>query len=121
MKRLQLFCIAVALFAFATTVSAQSTSSISGTVTDPSGAVVVKAEVTVHSLGTGVDRVVITDSAGLYVVPSLQPGDYSVKAAAAGFSAYTVPKVTLQVDHAATVNMRLAVSSAGEKIGRAHV
>ena len=54
----------------------QSTASLSGTVTDPSGAVVANAQVTVHSLATGDDRVVTTDSAGLYAVPSLVPGDY---------------------------------------------
>lgn len=54
---------------------AQSTASLSGTVTDPSGAVVPNAQVTVHSLGTGANRVVKTDSDGIYVVPSLQPGD----------------------------------------------
>ncbi|MFZ0339330.1 MAG: TonB-dependent receptor [Terracidiphilus sp.] len=94
----------------------QSTASLSGTVTDPSGAVVPSALVTVHSLATGADRVVKTDSAGLYVVPSLQPGDYKVQAVATGFSAYTVPKVTLDVDRAVTVNMHLAISTAGETV-----
>jgi hypothetical protein len=91
----------------------QSTASLSGTVTDPSGAVVVGAQVTVHSLGTGLDRVVKTDADGIYVVPSLQPGDYKVDASASGFSSYVVSKVTLDVDREVTVNMRLAVSAAG--------
>jgi hypothetical protein len=94
----------------------QSTASLSGTVTDPSGAVVANAQVTVHSLATGTDRVVRTDSAGLYVVPSLQPGDYRIEASAAGFSMYSVPKVTLEVDQAVTQNMHLAVSAAGTTI-----
>ncbi len=110
-------------FAFATLLGAcvlgawgQSTASISGTVTDPSGAVIPNAQVTIHSLATGLDRVVSTDSAGLYAVPSLIPGDYKVQATARGFSTYTVPKVTLDVDRQVTENMRLAVSSAGETI-----
>jgi hypothetical protein len=94
----------------------QSTASLSGTVTDPSGAVVPKAQVTVHSLGTGLDRVVKTDAAGIYVVPSLQPGDYKVEVLASGFSAYVVPKVTLDVDREVTVNMRLAISAAGTTV-----
>jgi type 1 fimbria pilin len=44
---------------------AQSTATLSGTVTDPSGAVVPGAQVTVHSLATGLDRQLVTDSAGL--------------------------------------------------------
>ena len=95
---------------------AQSTATLSGAVTDPSGAVVPNARITVHSLATGIDRVVVTDEAGLYAVPSLEPGDYQVQVAAAGFSLYTVQKVTLGVDQRVTVNMALAVSSAGETI-----
>lgn len=94
----------------------QSTASLSGTVTDPSGAVVAHAHVTVHSLATGADRTIDTDAAGLYVVPSLQPGDYSVRATASSFATYTVPRVTLDVDKAVTINMQLAVSTAGETI-----
>ena len=94
----------------------QSTATLSGTVTDPSGAVVPGAHVKVHSLATGIERVIDTDSAGLYVVPSLQPGDYSVQATVSGFSNYTVQKVTLDVAQTVTVNMHLALASAGETV-----
>jgi hypothetical protein len=94
----------------------QSTATLSGTVTDPSGAVVAAAQVKIHSLSTGADRLVVTDGAGLYVAPSLQPGDYTIQTTAAGFSAYTVQKVTLDLDQSVTVNMKLALSSAGETI-----
>ncbi len=91
----------------------QSTASLTGTVTDPTGAVVANARVVVHSLSTGADRVIQTDSAGIYAVPSLQPGDYSIQVTASGFSTFSVPKVTLEVDQSATENMRLAVSATG--------
>jgi len=107
---------AVLLLVSAGACFAQSTATLSGTVTDPSGAVVPGAQVTVHSLATGLDRQVTTDSAGLYAVPSLEPGDYQVQAKASGFSIYTVKQLTLQVDQRATLNMPLAVSSAGETI-----
>jgi hypothetical protein len=94
----------------------QSTASISGTVTDPSGAVVAGAHVTVHNLGTGEDRKVDTDSAGLYVVPSLVPDDYSIMVTASGFGNYKLEKLTLLVDQAETVNVKLSVSSAGETV-----
>ncbi len=100
----------------ATTAWSQSTASLSGTVTDPSGAVVPGAAVTVHSLATGADRKIVTDAAGIYVVPSLQPGDYKVQATAAGFSPSPSQKVTLNVDQKVTVNMQLAVSAAGETV-----
>lgn len=116
MKHIQQFCIVALLGTFAVGAWGQSTASLSGTVTDPSGAVIVSAQVTVHSLATGADRVVETDPAGLYYVPSLQPGDYRVKVTAPGFSANTVPKITLDVDRQITLNMHLAVSTAGETI-----
>jgi Carboxypeptidase regulatory-like domain len=95
---------------------AQSTATLSGVVTDPSGAVVPGAQITVHSLETGLDRLIVTDSAGLYIAPSLVPGDYQVQAKASGFSQFTVKKVTLEVDQRVTVNMALALSTAGETI-----
>ena len=91
------------LFLCAAGTWAQSTATLSGVVTDPSGAVVPGAHVTVHSITTGTDRELVADSAGLYTAASLQPGDYSVRAAATGFSNNVVPKVTLT------------------EIGRAHV
>src|SRR5665213_2872155 len=95
---------------------AQSTATLSGTVTDPTGAVVAGAAVKIHSLATGTDRDVVTDGAGLYSAPSLEPGDYTVQATAAGFSAYKVPKLTLDVDQHASLNMKLALASAGETV-----
>ena len=93
---------------------AQSTASLQGTVTDPSGAVVPNAKITVHSLATGQDRIVASDTAGSYTVPSLQPGEYSVTVQAPSFSTFKVASVTLLVDQSATVNARLAIASAGE-------
>ena len=96
---------------------AQSTASLSGTVTDPSGAVVPGAHVTVHSLATGADRTLNGGRGGLCIRrPSLQPGDYRVQATATGFGTFIVAKVTLNVDQKATVNMTLSVSTAGETV-----
>jgi hypothetical protein len=107
----------VALFA-ATAVAAfgQSSASLSGTVVDATGAAVPNAHVVVHSLATGADRAVDTDASGLYAVPALLPGDYSVKASATGFSNDTVPKITLDVDSKVALNLKLAVASSGETV-----
>jgi hypothetical protein len=108
--------LAILLAAASLALHAQSTASLSGTISDPSGAVVPQAKITVHSLATGLDRMVTSDAAGNYVVPSLQPGDYSVTVQASGFSAYRATSVTLLVDQTVTVNPRLAVASAGEVV-----
>ena len=93
---------------------AQSTATLSGTVADPSGAVVPQAQVTVRGLSTGVVRAVTSDSAGNYRVPSLQPGNYSVLVKSSGFADYTLPTVTLQVDQTVTANVKLGLASTGE-------
>ncbi len=109
--------LAALLFVFsAAGLLAQSTATLSGIVTDPTGAVVPGAQVTIHAVATGTDRSLVTDSAGIYVAPSLQPGDYTIVGAASGFSAYRVEKVTLDVDQKVAINLHLAVLSAGETV-----
>ena len=90
MKLIQSLCLTVMVGVFAIGASGQSTATLSGTVTDPSGAVVPNAKVVVHSLATGLDRVILTDGAGIYVAASLQQGDYKVTATASGFSMVTI-------------------------------
>jgi hypothetical protein len=94
----------------------QSTATLSGTITDPSGAVVPQAQVTVHGLSTGVDRTAASDPAGSYTIPSLQPGNYSVSVRASGFADYKLASVTLQVDQNVTANVKLGVASAGQVV-----
>jgi hypothetical protein len=107
----------LALFVLAVAAAwGQSTATITGIVTDPTGAVVPNAQVKIHSIATGGDRNVVTDSAGLYVAPSLQPGDYEVDATAPGFSTYKVEKLTLELDAHITLNVKLALSSAGDTV-----
>jgi hypothetical protein len=95
---------------------AQSTATLSGSVTDPSGAVVPHVQVTVRGLTTGVDRVATSDSEGNYTIPSLQPGNYSVSVQASGFANYKLASVTLQVDQSVTVDVKLGLASTGEVI-----
>ncbi len=110
--------LALSAFTLAASVSAlaQSTATVSGNVTDPSGAVVPGAQVTVRGLATGTDRQTVSDSAGNYAVPSLQPGDYSVAIQAPGFAEYKVARLTLQVDQSVTANARLGLASSGEVV-----
>jgi Carboxypeptidase regulatory-like domain len=95
---------------------AQSTATLAGTVTDPTGAVVPGAAIKVRSLSTNVTRDTVSDSAGAYVVPSLQPGDYEIRTTAAGFATSVVKSITLQVDQSVTANLKLSVQSAGEVV-----
>ena len=67
-------------------VLAQTTStSILGTVTDPSGAAVAGADVTIASVDRGLARHVSTSDAGFYSAPALDPGEYNITVEKAGF------------------------------------
>src|SRR6266571_2227719 len=69
---------------------------ITGRVTDPSGAVIPKANVTVTNLDTGNKVNSTSNSAGEYTVPFLLPGTYSVTVTAVGFEKYVHDGITLQ-------------------------
>src|SRR5262245_61553278 len=60
--------------------------SLSGTVTDPSGALIPGVQISIKNTATGVTRDIITDETGFYTAPNLLPGVYDVTASAAGFS-----------------------------------
>ncbi len=60
-------------------------STLSGTVTDPSGAVISGATVTLTAVGTNSSRSAVTDSSGIYTVTNLAPGSYDIKVSSQGF------------------------------------
>ncbi len=95
---------------------AQSTATVSGTVTDPSAAVVPQAQITLHGNATGITRLVSSDNDGNYVIPSIQPGDYSLEVSAAGFSRYVIKSILLQVDQKSTINVQLSIAATGEVV-----
>ena len=105
-----------AFFAAAGSAHAQTTATVTGVVTDPTGAAVPKATIHVVGLATGSIRDVVSNSAGIYLVPSLQPGDYKLTVQSTGFGVYTVPSLHLDVDQKITINVPLAISDAGQTV-----
>src|SRR5713226_8487926 len=98
-------------------VSAQlPTSTVNGTVTDPQGAAVVGAKVSITSSATGVSREAVTDTGGRYAVPGLPPGDYLVRVSASGFATSEIKDLRLDVGRAVTLDVPLKVAKAGEVI-----
>jgi carboxypeptidase family protein len=85
-----------------------STGSITGTVSDPSGALVSDARVEVTNVATGQKIALTSNAAGSFSTGPLQPGTYKVQVAAKGFNTI-VQTTVVQVGNTATVNAKLAV------------
>ncbi len=100
---------------FVTQASAQQ-ATIVGTVTDPSGAAVPNAAVTITQHETGTVRNAVTGSDGQYVVPDLGIGHYSVKVDATGFKRVEESNITLAVGDRARHDFKLEVGSAQEQV-----
>jgi len=95
--------------------STLSTGSVQGTVTDPSGAVVSGARVTITNKGTARTITTNTTASGLYTSGPLTPGDYVVKVQAQGFSSAELP-VIVQVGVTATGNVKLALGQSSQTV-----
>ena len=76
------------LLAFTTAIYGQSTSALSGTIKDPTGAIVGKAVVTLTDDKTSAKHSTTSDAVGVYVFTGLTPGSYSIEASAMGFSVF---------------------------------
>jgi len=88
---------------------AQSTASLTGIVTDASGAAVPNAKVTVTNKATGVSFNTQTDSAGAYLIPSLPIGVYDIEVTASGFQKALVTDLDLPVATSVTRNVQLRI------------
>ena len=86
----------VYLFGLACPMSAQSdTSSLSGTISDSSGAVVPKVKITVRNVATGQDSLTVTNENGNFTLTNVQPGNYTIRIESAGFQSTTLDNVTV--------------------------
>jgi carboxypeptidase family protein len=109
------------LMAFAASVltplAAQTTTAtMSGTVTDVSGAVVAGAKVEVKNVGTGITQPATTDGQGRFRVPELPIGSYEVQATQAGFQTVVRRGITLTVGSEAVVDFTLPVGQAQQTV-----
>ena len=85
--------------------------SITGTVTDPTGAVIPGAAVSVTNAGTGIERKVTTSAGGVFNVPNLDIGAYRVTVNASGFARYERSGLVLSSNQILNVDARLELAT----------
>lgn len=89
---------------------------VSGAVTDPSGAAVSNAKVTALETRTNTRTQTTTDSSGQYVIPFLAPGTYNLTFEAQGFTQATRSGIVLQADEHPVIDKRLTVGDVSQKV-----
>lgn len=90
--------------------------SLRGTITDPSGAVVPNATVSIRNLENGQAYTSKASSAGVYVVPNVQPGEYQVTVQMAGFKKFVQSGVSVEIATITTLNITLQVGSVTQTV-----
>ena len=109
--------LALAFFLCPTAAKAQQlTATLSGTVTDSSGAVIPDAEVTITQTTTNAARAVRSDGTGNYSVTSLPAGTYSVSVSSKGFETFVARNVVLNVAEKRGLNIQLKTGSASTTV-----
>ena len=111
------------LLIFASFLSLQSlmaqtpgTGALTGTVKDPSGAVIPNATVTLTSVDTGQARTTMTGGDGVYRFSLLPPGNYRVRIESSGFKPVEVPSVTVAVTETAVLDRNLEVGAQAQTV-----
>ena len=109
-------CLSIAIFLACAAWSQITTGALSGTVTDPAGAVVVGAKVDVINQGTGVTTPLISNDAGVYRAAFLIPGTYTVRVTAPGFRTFEAKGIVVELAREPVVNATLQLGTAAETV-----
>src|SRR5947209_294990 len=98
-------------------VTAQSQNAeLTGSISDPSGGLVPGVQVTLTNVATGERRATVTNEAGLYTIPLLQPGKYEITVRKEGFRSLTRGDVELHVNQTARADFTLEVGALAESV-----
>src|SRR3984957_15777903 len=93
-----------------------TTAALAGTVTDPAGATLAGARITVLNVATNLARTATTQTSGNFVLTELPPGRYSLTVDDQGFKPYQQNDIVLEISQRAEINVRLEVGSEEQKV-----
>src|SRR5206468_10779259 len=110
------FVLALTIFPSVRVNAQVSGATLSGTVTDTSGAVIPGVMSAIKNTATGIVRNLTTDEAGFYSAPNLQAGSYEVTASAAGFNRVVQSNITLTVGAQQQLNISLKVGEIAQVV-----
>src|SRR5579872_2589351 len=111
------FSLPMAVILFSHAALAQSSGgSLSGTVTDPSGAVLAGADVSIEKLDTHETRRIASSSSGLYSAPNLTPGAYRLTVSKPGFSTLTRAGIEIEVGASLVVDVPMTIGASEQKV-----
>ena len=112
-----IWCSLLAIFVCGATIArADITGSISGIVTDPTGAVIAGAKVTATATSTNVQQTTVTDAKGFYSFPALNVGSYTVTLAQTGFDQFVEDGVTINANSAIRIDIKLKVGAVSNSV-----
>ena len=106
----------LAILGLATSAFGVTSATITGRVTDPSGAVVPGTKITATNVDTNVSSSTLTNEVGLYVIPDLPPGRYRVIVQKQGFETIVKPDVVLHVADVIGLNFSMQVGSISQSM-----
>lgn len=116
-KILLVLAVAASLVLAARSLHAQvAGATLSGVVSDPTGAGIPNVSVSIKNVTTGVNREVKTDADGYYTAPNLLPGSYEVTVTAKGFTTLVERGITLAVGATPVLNLSLRIGEVSEKV-----
>jgi len=112
------FCVLMALLflALAPVATAQETSAITGTVSDPSGAVIPNARVRLTQQETNTTQETVSNGVGLYEIPGLAVGHYTLVVTARGFNQYRTTNITVNAAQTVREDIRLTVGQGSQTV-----
>src|SRR6266851_7033757 len=111
------FCGLLAPLLFCGPIYGQLTlSTVRGTATDPTGAVVANAAISLTNLETNAKRDVLTNEAGDFEIPDLQRGKYRLSATASGFKTFVADGIILEGSQIRRINVTLEVGAVGTEV-----